>query len=158
MRPGWQSKRAAVRVAVTAFFLTSGLHGASHAHDAGDSPTRAPEESRPGVAGGGAPAAPPSSLRGPLVLVGAGAITAGLGAWWLHEDARQKAGSCTNEPTGRAACASPSVGPGLGVAMLLVGAQATLGGLVWMAVRWRGRPTSVAFELGPSTLALRGTF
>jgi hypothetical protein len=151
-------RQGPLRAAAAALLVAGALSTASHAHDATDGPSRAPEGPSHSVAGAGTSAGEPTSLRPPLVLVGAGALMAGLGGWLVYEDEHQKASACANLPIGRAQCTQPSVGPGIGAAMIVVGAQAAVGGLVWLALRWHGRPTPVALQLGPGTLALRGRF
>jgi hypothetical protein len=146
------------RVALAALLVAGGLQSAARAHDATDGPARAPEDSSHGVAAPGATTAAPPSLRPPLVLAGAGALTAGLGAWLLYDETHPKNSSCAALPPGYAQCTEPSSGPGIGMAMVIVGAQAAVLGLVWLAVRAHSRPAPVALELGPGTLALRGTF
>jgi len=156
MRPRRHHSHAAVALVAIATLVAGSLPRGARAHDATDAPARSSEESRPRPAG--AQAASRTSIAWPLLLVGVGAATTGAGGWLLHDESRAQGGSCVGGPSGRASCASPSEGPGLGLAVLLVGAQATLGGLVWLAVRWHEGPVPVALQLGPGTLALRAAF
>jgi hypothetical protein len=162
MRERRPRRRAAAILGAAALLLAAGPRRSAEAHDATDAPPRGPEDAGHGgaVAGAasGSAGAAPSPLVWPLVVAGAGAVMVGAGGWWLHDEAGAKAGSCVGAPSSRESCGSPSVGPGLGLALVLVGAQVTVGGLVWLGVRWHGRRAPVALELGPRTLALSATF
>jgi hypothetical protein len=160
-------RRAATILGVAALLLAAGPRRSADAHDATEAPPRGPDDAGhagavAGTATGSAATAPapaPAPFTWPLVVVGAGAIATAAGSWWLYDESHQKAGSCVvSGLSSRESCGSPSVGPSLGLAMVLVGAQVTVGGLVWLGVRWHGRRPPVALELGPRTLALRAAF
>jgi hypothetical protein len=158
MRPRWHRRSGAVALAAIAMLVTASLERVGHAHDATDAPPRSPAESQARPAGAGAPAPARTSIAWPLLLLRAGAATTAAGGWLLHDENRPQAGACVNGPTGRVSCTSPSGGPGLGLAVLAVGAQATVGSLVWLAIRWREGSAPVALQLGPGSLALRASF
>jgi len=151
--------------AVTAIALTSALGVASlrpaWAHDATDTPAGG---------GTGTPSttttpAPPlvfpagNSHRPPALVIGAGALAMGLGAFLTYEETRSSGGPCTfAPPEGRASCPSPSLGPGIGVALLLLGAGAVVGGTIWYHKVTREGQRSFAVLLAPSSMGVRATF
>jgi hypothetical protein len=143
---------------MAALLLAAGPRRSAEAHDATEAPPRGPEDAGRGGAVAATAAPAPAPLTWPLVVVGAGAVATAAGGWWLYDEAHQKTATCVGGLASRESCGSPSVGPGLGLAMVLVGAQVTVGGLVWLGLRWHGRRPPVALELGPRTLALRATF
>jgi hypothetical protein len=163
--------------AATAIVLTSALGAASlrpaWAHDATDTPagggtgtpstttTPAPASPTPAPATPAPPLVFPAgnSHRPPALVIGAGALAMGLGAWLTYEETRTSNGPCTfAPPEGRASCPSPSLGPGIGVALLVLGAGAVVGGTIWYHKVTQENQRSVAILFGPSSMALRATF
>jgi hypothetical protein len=129
-------------------------------------PTPGPVTTRaPGAPAPAATTPPPlvfpagRSHRPPALVIGAGAVAIGLGAWLTYTESRSPDGQCTFvPPESRAVCPSPSVGPGLGVALLVLGAGAVIGGALWYRQVTRETQRSVSLLVGPSSMGLRATF
>ena len=150
-----------VTVLVVTLFASVLPSSVARAHDAGDLPVSGSQDThpRPPAPNSTAPSPARRSLRWPLVLLGAGVLVAAGGGWVAYEEHRAATAPCT-APLGFAQCPSPSSGGGAGVALLLVGGQLALGGVIWLAfsLSAHDRFTPVALGIGPGTLGLRATF
>jgi hypothetical protein len=93
--------------------------------------------------------------RAAFVMIGAGAVGAGLGAWLTVREAHDSAGSCVAGP-GRVQCPAPRLGVGGGVALLVLGASAAAGGVAWLIVDRREH--RLALSASPSSVALAASF
>jgi hypothetical protein len=143
---------------VAAALLGAGPRGVLLAHEGTDAPARTPEEAPHPAPAATASAGSSRVLRWQLGVIGVGALMTAGGGWLLYDETHASASSCAGGAGTRASCTSASVGPGAGLALLMVGAQVTLGGLIWLAIVRPGRRAPVTMGLGPGSLTLRGSF
>jgi hypothetical protein len=157
----------------SALILTLGTSTTALAHDPSEMPPASPAAAstptpyQPPPTPPSAQAPPPSSLvpgarpaperapRAAFVMIGAGAVVAGLGTWLTVREAHESAGSCVAGP-GPAQCPAPRLGAGGGVALLVLGAGAALGGVAWLIVDRREH--RLALTASPSSVALAASF
>jgi hypothetical protein len=151
----WKRRSDGVAIAVIALLVLL-VASPGYAHDAEPPTPRSQEE----------PAALPIN-REPLqrthkvwqgVLVGAGAVTLGTGAWLVYKDSHDVTGMCITSPIGRTTCPYSTATRWQGWAFVALGAQLAAAGIVWRVFEVRAANKTVSLAAGLGNLRVIGTF
>jgi hypothetical protein len=105
-----------------------------------------------------APVGPAAARRTPWpwVLIGAGALTLGAGIWLVHKDDTDAAmPACTTSPIGRTTCPYSTATSWPGWAVVAIGAQLAVAGVIWRVYEVRHAKTSVSVIAGLGSVGLR---
>jgi hypothetical protein len=93
------------------------------------------------------------------VLVGAGALTLGTGAWLVYKgDQGSNAPACTTSPIGRTTCPYGASTSWQGWGFVALGVELAAAGVAWRVYQVRHAKKSVSVIAGLGGLGLTGTF